>query len=107
LADGLRPGAGRDHRLAGRAHRLSLATPASSRDQLGDGEIRAFKRFLVWVGLDTCRMVEVGPGRFEAIVSEALDGLPDELGELMSNVAVTVQHDVGPAGLLGSIGVFR
>src|ERR1700722_12221733 len=27
LADGLRPGAGRDHRLAGRAHRLSLATP--------------------------------------------------------------------------------
>jgi predicted Zn-dependent protease with MMP-like domain len=52
-------------------------------------------------------MVEVGPGRFEAIVSEALDGLPDELGELMSNVAVTVQHDVGPAGLLGSIGVFR
>lgn len=24
LADGLRPGAGRDHRLAGRAHRLSL-----------------------------------------------------------------------------------
>ena len=30
LADGLRPGAGRDHRLAGRAHRLSLATPASA-----------------------------------------------------------------------------
>ena len=30
LADGLRPGAGRDHRLAGRAHRLSLARPASS-----------------------------------------------------------------------------
>src|SRR5262249_10176329 len=28
LADGLRPGAGRDHRLTGRAHRLSLATPA-------------------------------------------------------------------------------
>src|SRR5437773_5933045 len=30
LADGLRPGAGRDRRLAGRAHRLSLATPASA-----------------------------------------------------------------------------
>ena len=30
LADGLRPRAGRDHRLAGRAHRLSLATPASA-----------------------------------------------------------------------------
>jgi catechol 2,3-dioxygenase-like lactoylglutathione lyase family enzyme len=28
--DGLRPGAGRNHRLAGRAHRLSLATPASA-----------------------------------------------------------------------------
>jgi predicted Zn-dependent protease with MMP-like domain len=46
-------------------------------------------------------MVEVDPERFEAMVTEALDGLPDELGELMSNVAVTVQHDVGPAGLLG------
>src|SRR5262245_28544903 len=30
LADGLRPGAGRDHRLTGRAHRLSPATPASA-----------------------------------------------------------------------------
>ena len=46
-------------------------------------------------------MVEVEPERFEAMVSEALDGLPEELGELMSNVAVTVQHDPGPAGLLG------
>lgn len=46
-------------------------------------------------------MIEVEPGRFEAAVTEALDGLPDELGELMSNVAVTVQHDGGPAGLLG------
>ena len=46
-------------------------------------------------------MVEVEPERFEAMVSEALDGLPDDLGELMSNVAVTVQHDGGPRGLLG------
>lgn len=38
---------------------------------------------------------------FEAMVSEALDGLPAELGELMSNVAVTVEHGAGPAGLLG------
>ena len=30
LADGLHPGAGRDHRLTGRAHRLSPATPASA-----------------------------------------------------------------------------
>ena len=46
-------------------------------------------------------MVEVDPERFEVMVSQALDGIPDELGELMSNVAVTVQHDAGPAGLLG------
>jgi predicted Zn-dependent protease with MMP-like domain len=46
-------------------------------------------------------MVEVDSERFEAMVSEALHGLPVELGELMSNVAVTVEHDEGPAGLLG------
>ena len=46
-------------------------------------------------------MVDVDPERFELMVSEALDGLPDELGKLMSNVAVTVQHDGGPPGLLG------
>jgi predicted Zn-dependent protease with MMP-like domain len=46
-------------------------------------------------------MVDVDPERFEAMVTEALDGLPDELGDLMSNVAVTVEHDEGPAGLLG------
>ncbi len=31
----------------------------------------------------------------------ALDGLPEELGQLMSNVAVTVEHGPGPRGLLG------
>jgi predicted Zn-dependent protease with MMP-like domain len=46
-------------------------------------------------------VVEVDPERFEAMVVEALDGLPDELGELMSNVAVTVEHERGPRGLLG------
>jgi predicted Zn-dependent protease with MMP-like domain len=46
-------------------------------------------------------MVEVDSERFEAMVSEALDGLPVELGELMSNVAVTVEHHEGPVGLLG------
>ena len=46
-------------------------------------------------------MVEVEPERFEAMVREALDGLPPELGRLMSNVAVTVEHDGGRAGLLG------
>ena len=46
-------------------------------------------------------MVEVEPERFEAMVGEALDTLPPELGRLMRNVAVTVEHDNGPAGLLG------
>jgi len=46
-------------------------------------------------------MVEVEPEHFEAMVGEALDGIPEELGELMSNVAVTVQHEGGPRGLLG------
>ena len=31
----------------------------------------------------------------------ALDGLPDDLGTLMRNVAVTVEHGAGPPGLLG------
>jgi predicted Zn-dependent protease with MMP-like domain len=34
-------------------------------------------------------MVEVDPQRFEVMVSEALDGMPEELGELMSNVGPT------------------
>jgi predicted Zn-dependent protease with MMP-like domain len=46
-------------------------------------------------------MVEVDRERFEEMVRAALDGIPDELGELISNVAVTVDHGVGPAGLLG------
>lgn len=35
------------------------------------------------------------------MVVTALDGLPEGLGKLMSNVAVTVQHEPGPPGLLG------
>jgi predicted Zn-dependent protease with MMP-like domain len=46
-------------------------------------------------------VIEVEPERFEEMVTEALDGVPDELGRLMRNVAVTVQHDGGPPGLLG------
>ena len=51
--------------------------------------------------LDNGRVVEVEPERFEEMVAEALDGLPEELGRLMSNVAVTVEHRPGPPGLLG------
>jgi predicted Zn-dependent protease with MMP-like domain len=46
-------------------------------------------------------VIEVEPGRFEEMVVTALDGLPEELGRLMANVAVTVQHEPGPPGLLG------
>ena len=46
-------------------------------------------------------MIYVEPGRFEEMVAAALDSLPAELGRLMSNVAVTVEHDPGPPGLLG------
>ena len=46
-------------------------------------------------------MIEVEPEPFEAMVAEALDGLPEELGRVMSNVAVVVEHGYGPRGLLG------
>lgn len=45
--------------------------------------------------------MEVEPDRFEEMVGEALDGLPPDLAEHMRNVAVTVDHDGGPPGLLG------
>jgi predicted Zn-dependent protease with MMP-like domain len=46
-------------------------------------------------------VVKVEPERFEEMVAEALDDLPEELGRLMRNVAVMVEHDPGPPGLLG------
>jgi predicted Zn-dependent protease with MMP-like domain len=46
-------------------------------------------------------VIEVENDRFEAMVTEALDGLPPELGRTMRNVAVTVEHGRGPRGLLG------
>lgn len=41
------------------------------------------------------------PARFEDMVVTALDSLPEDLGRLMRNVAVTVEHEAGPPGLLG------
>ncbi len=46
-------------------------------------------------------MVDVEPERFEAMVREALDGLPAHLGRILSNLAVTVDLDRGRPGLLG------
>ena len=39
--------------------------------------------------------IEVEPGRFEEMVADALDALPEDLGRLMRNVAVTVEHGLG------------
>jgi predicted Zn-dependent protease with MMP-like domain len=46
-------------------------------------------------------MTDVAPERFEELVAEALDGIPPELGRVMENVVVTVDHDSPPRGLLG------
>jgi len=46
-------------------------------------------------------VIVVEPERFEEMVVVALDGLPEQLGTLMQNVAVTVEHGPGPRGLLG------
>jgi predicted Zn-dependent protease with MMP-like domain len=46
-------------------------------------------------------VIDVDPGRFEELVADALDGLPEDLGRAMNNVAVTVEHRPGPPGLLG------
>jgi predicted Zn-dependent protease with MMP-like domain len=46
-------------------------------------------------------VIRVDRDRFEEMVAAALDSLPDDLGRLMRNVAVTVEHDRGPRGLLG------
>jgi predicted Zn-dependent protease with MMP-like domain len=46
-------------------------------------------------------VVEIEPEWFEDMVTVALDGLPDELLRVMSNIAVLVEHSPGPPGLLG------
>ncbi len=46
-------------------------------------------------------VIDIDPERFEEMVERALDSLPAELGALMANVAVTVEHGAGPPGLLG------
>jgi len=46
-------------------------------------------------------VIDIDPASFEEMVVEALDGLPEELGNLMRNVVVLVEHGDGPPGLLG------
>jgi predicted Zn-dependent protease with MMP-like domain len=45
-------------------------------------------------------VIHVDPERFEELVADALDSLPDALGRLLDNVAVFVE-DHGPPGVLG------
>ena len=46
-------------------------------------------------------MREIPADRFEELVAEALDSLPEELGRLMDNVWVTVEDVPEEPGLLG------
>jgi predicted Zn-dependent protease with MMP-like domain len=45
--------------------------------------------------------VEVGLARFEELVADALDDIPEELGRLMENVVVLVVDEPDEPGLLG------
>ena len=45
-------------------------------------------------------VIDVDEVRFEELVADALDGIPEELGRLMDNVVVQVR-DFSRAGLLG------
>lgn len=47
------------------------------------------------------QVIAVEDERFEQMVATAMDSLPEELGNLIRNVAVTVEHRPGPRGLLG------
>lgn len=46
-------------------------------------------------------MITVDPEKFEEMVGTALDSLPKEFADRIKNVAVVVEHDPGPRGLLG------
>ena len=46
-------------------------------------------------------MIEVSRERFEALVGDALDSIPNELGRYMDNVAVFVEDDAPRPDLLG------
>jgi predicted Zn-dependent protease with MMP-like domain len=46
-------------------------------------------------------VIDVPPERFEELVADALDGIPDALGRLMENVAVVVREGSPGSRLLG------
>ena len=51
-------------------------------------------------------MIDVPRGRFEELVSEALDSIPPELARLLSNCVVLVEDDV-PAGSPSLLGLYE
>jgi predicted Zn-dependent protease with MMP-like domain len=46
-------------------------------------------------------VIDVPPDRFEELVGEALDGIPDELARVIDNVVVLVEDGIPGGGLLG------
>jgi predicted Zn-dependent protease with MMP-like domain len=46
-------------------------------------------------------VIDVDPDRFDELVGDALDGIPEKLGRLMDNVAVVVEDGPPHGGLLG------
>ena len=57
----------------------------------------AFLIFGAWPIPDNGRMpVEMERAAFEALVNQALDDIPDELAQLISNVVVLVEDDAPP-----------
>ena len=46
-------------------------------------------------------MIDVPRERFEELVADALDGIPEELGNYMQNVAVFVEEQAPEPNLLG------
>src|SRR5436190_935814 len=55
-------------------------------------------------GRDDNEWVEIDRGRFEELVADALDSVPEELGRLMENVAVFVEDWPSPEQMAGRRG---
>ncbi|HYE77181.1 MAG TPA: metallopeptidase family protein [bacterium] len=46
-------------------------------------------------------MIDVPPERFDELVAKALDSIPPEIGRMMDNLAVVVDHESPPGRLFG------
>jgi predicted Zn-dependent protease with MMP-like domain len=96
----------RERRSTSRSRRCRLARVQADLAEPGGGDGVLGEEFgplpaIPAPGSNNGLVIQVEPDRFEEMVVEALDGLPEELGRLMRNVAVTVEHGAGPPGLLG------